>query len=113
MPTRRDLLIAAAASSLPRIITSGVAGPTAAATVASAREDQWDQGRLAHLLPTVSHDRFLIKASFDHLLAAAPELSVGATRVRGQRNPGDGSFWQFDAPGLRAVDDLPAIAHRR
>ena len=100
MPTRRDLLIAAAASSLPRIITSGVAGPTAAATVASAREDQWDQGRLAHLLPTVSHDRFLIKASFDHPLAAAPELSVGATRVRGQRNPGDGSFWQFDAPGL-------------
>jgi hypothetical protein len=32
---------------------------------ASLREDAWDQGRLAHLLPTVSHDRFLIKASFD------------------------------------------------
>jgi hypothetical protein len=67
------------------------------------REETWDQGRLVHLLPTVSHDRFLIKASFDAPLAVAPELSVGANRVLGQRNPGDGSFWQFDVPGLESA----------
>ena len=89
-----------AASGLPAIITSGVAGAAPAATAASLREDGWDQGRLAHLLPTANHDRFLIKASFDRPLAGAPELSVGTTRVRGQQNPGDGRFWQFDTPGL-------------
>ena len=107
MPTRRDLLIGAAASGLPPMITSRVAGPARAATAATPHEAGWDQGRLAHLLPTVSHDRFLIKASFDRPLAGTPELSVGATRVRGQRNPGDGQFWQFDAAGLE-----PAMTYR-
>jgi hypothetical protein len=105
--TRRDFVISVAASTLPGIISSGVAGPATAATAASLREDTWDQGRLAHLLPTVSHDRFLIKASFDRPLAAAPDLGVGTNRVRGQRNPGDGTFWQFDAGGLE-----PATTYR-
>ena len=70
MPTRRDFLIGAAAAGLPGSIISGVAGPAPAATAASSREETWDQGRLVHLLPTVSHDRFLIKASFDAPLAA-------------------------------------------
>jgi hypothetical protein len=105
--TRRDFVISVAASTLPGIISSGVAGPATAATEASLREDTWDQGRLAHLLPTVSHDRFLIKASFDRPLAAAPDLGVGTNRVRGQRNPGDGTFWQFDAGGLE-----PATTYR-
>ena len=100
MPTRRDFLVSAAVSGLPAIITSGVAGAGPAATAASLHEDGWDQGRLAHLLPTVSHDRFLIKASFDRPLAGVPELSIGTARVRGQQNLGDGKFWQFDSPGL-------------
>jgi hypothetical protein len=103
MPTRRDFLIGATAAGLPGSIMSGVAGPAPAATAASSREETWDQGRLVHLLPTVSHDRFLIKASFDAPMASAPELGVGATRVRGQKNPGDGSFWQFDVPGLESA----------
>jgi hypothetical protein len=98
MPTRREFLVGAAATGVPRIITSGVAGPAPAATAPSI--DDWDQGRLVHLLPTVSHDRLLIKASFDRPLGAAPELTVGTIRVHGQRNPGDGSFWQFDVAGL-------------
>jgi hypothetical protein len=105
--TRRDFVISVAASTLPGIISSGVAGPATAAIAASLREDTWDQGRLAHLLPTVSHDRFLIKASFDRPLAAAPDLGLGTNRVRGQRNPGDGTFWQFDAGGLE-----PATTYR-
>ena len=47
MPTRRDFLISAAASTLPGIISSGVAGLAPAATAANLREDTWDQGRLA------------------------------------------------------------------
>jgi hypothetical protein len=107
MPTRRDFLIGAATAGLPGIVTSGVAGPAPAATAANLREDAWDQGRLVHLLPTVSHDRFLIKASFDRPLAAAPELGIGTNRVRGEQNPAGGSFWQFDAPGLE-----PATTYR-
>jgi hypothetical protein len=103
MPTRRDFLIAATAAGLPGVVTSGVAGLAPAVSAASLREETWDQGRLVHLLPTVSKDRFLIKASFEAPLAVAPELSVGTSRVRGQRNPGDGSFWQFDVPGLESA----------
>ena len=106
MATRRDFVISVAASTLPGIISSGVAGPATAATAASLREDTWDQGRLAHLLPTVSHDRFLIKASFDRPLAAAPDLGVGTNRVRGQRNPGD---WKI---GMRSPD-LGASTRKR
>src|SRR5215470_8003682 len=101
MPTRRDFLISAAAAGLPSIISSGIAGPAAAAVTTNARENNWDQGRVQHLLPTVNHDRLLIKASFDQSLLTAPELHVGANRVRGQRNTASGDFWEFDASGLK------------
>jgi hypothetical protein len=105
MPTRRDFLIGAAG--LPPIITSGIAGPAAAAVAANPRDGAWDQGRVAHLLPTVNHDRFLLKASFDRPLPGAPELRVGAHRVRGQSNTAAGDFWQFDVSGLK-----PATAYQ-
>src|SRR5262245_55022858 len=101
MPTRREFLISAAAAGLPSIISSGIAGPAAAAVTSNARENNWDQGRVQHLLPTVNHERLLIKASFDQSLLTAPELHVGANRVRGQRNAASGDFWQFDASGLK------------
>ena len=56
MTTRRDFLAGA-----------GLAA-SAILSDASAQEVKWDQGRVVHLLPTVSHDRFLIKASFDTAL---------------------------------------------
>src|SRR5262249_25133222 len=101
MPTRREFLIRAAAAGLPSIISSGIAGPASAAVTTNAHENNWDQGRVQHLLPTVNHDRLLIKASFDQSLLTAPELHVGANRVRGQRNTASGDFWQFDASGLK------------
>src|SRR5215467_13846646 len=57
--------------------------------------------QVQHLLPTVNHDRLLIKASFDRSLSTAPELLVGTNRVQGQRNTVSGEFWQFDATGLK------------
>jgi hypothetical protein len=52
-------------------------------------------------LPTASHDRFLVKASFDRALDGVPQLRVGAERIRGQKNTPSGDFWQFDIPGLK------------
>ena len=86
MATRRDFMIGAGAATLPRLITTGIGGPAAAAESPSPREKDWDQGRVQHLLPTASHDRFLIKASFKEAQLAPPELMVGNTRVRGQSN---------------------------
>jgi len=101
MATRREFVLGASAAALPRLIHSGIAGPAAAAEKTGTTDESWDQGQLRHLLPTVSHDRFLIKASFASPLLAAPELEVGDHRVRGQMNLASGDFWQFDVPGLR------------
>ena len=66
----------------------------------SRREKDWDQGAVQHLIPTASHDRFLIKASFREAQVAPPTLEVGNTKVRGQSNAAAGDFWQFDVTGL-------------
>src|SRR5262249_60170995 len=101
MPTRREFLIRAAAAGLPSIISSGIAGPASAAVTSNARENNWDQGRVQNLLPKVNHERVLIKASFYQSLLTAPEMHVGANRVRGQRKAASGDFLQFDVSGLK------------
>jgi hypothetical protein len=53
------------------------------------------------MLPTSSHDRVLIKASFKRPLPAAPALQIGDQRVGGQRTDTRGSFWQFHAADLK------------
>jgi hypothetical protein len=100
MATRRDFVLGAAAATLPRLITSGIGGPASAAEVPAPRDENWDQGEVQHLIPTVSHDRFLIKASFREAQQAAPELKAGAINVRGRPNTAAGDFWQFDVTGL-------------
>ena len=104
MTTRRDFLVGAGSAGLSPASRSGAPTPASAAT---AQEGHWDQGRLTHLLPTASHDRFLIKASFDGALETTPELHVASIRVRGRKNIAGGDFWQFDVPGLK-----PATSYR-
>src|ERR1700749_310251 len=100
MTTRREFLAGATvAATLPRLIATGIGGPASAADN-PPREKDWDQGAVQHLIPTASHDRFLIKASFKEAQVAPPTLEVGNTRVRGQSNAAAGDFWQFDVPGL-------------
>jgi hypothetical protein len=72
-------------------------GPAALAGRARCAGD----GRVAHVLPTVSHDRMLIKVSFAEPQARAPVLRVGPHRVPGRRTDTAGSFWAFDAAGLK------------
>src|SRR3712207_5082880 len=101
MATRREVLAAGIATAA----LGGVGARHAASQPASGAA--WDAGQLAHLLPTVSHDRMLIKASFRAPLTAAPVLSVGGQRVDGLRSDRAGLFWQFHVAGLR-----PGAPHR-
>lgn len=65
-------------------------------------DPEWDQGRVIHILPTVNHERFLIKVSFADALKKAPQLLVdGETSVNGVMTDTEGRFWRFDVQGLQ------------
>lgn len=63
-------------------------------------DDTWNQGDLVHLLPTASHQRFLIKTSFKTPRHDAPLLAIDDRRVPGKRGDSQGYFWRFDVDGL-------------
>ena len=54
--------------------------------------DTWNEGKLAHLIPTASHERFLIKASFKAPLAGKPRLTVDGKPIEGKRTDSRGPF---------------------
>ena len=91
MIQRRDLLAGAAATGVLSLLPFGHA---------TAAVEGWNGGLVAHLLPTVSHDRILLKASFHEPLREVPLLHVGGRLVAGERTDSEGFFWQFDATGL-------------
>lgn len=64
--------------------------------------DNWNRGDLAHLIPIVNHNSFLIKTSFDHALQAPPRLRVGELFVDGVRTDTVGRFWQFYVRNLQS-----------
>lgn len=96
MPTRREILHNSAL--LAGAMAAGSTGARAQAQTNAS--PAWDAGEVVHVLPTASHDRFLIKASFRTALEAAPVLDVGGTRIAGRRTDTQGETWSFDAPGL-------------
>jgi hypothetical protein len=101
--TRREILGVGASAALG-LLPLGETTPVAAQTAAGggiAAQPTWDDGELAHLLPTSSHDRILVKASFKKPLEGAPVLRVGDQRVVGERSDTRGSFWQFNAADLK------------
>lgn len=65
-----------------------------------ARAAEWQAGRVAHILPTVSHDRALLVASLTEPLERPPVLHLDGRRVPGQRTDTEGLHWSFDAQGL-------------
>lgn len=99
MPTtRREVLgasVSLALSALPAVAAGQVA------TTGADKQTDWDAGAVDHLLPTSSHDRILIKASFRQPLDGAPAMLVGDRRVSGQRTDTRGAFWQFQASDLK------------
>src|SRR5258706_4976788 len=95
---RREYLrgssVAAAAASLtwPADLMAAKAVPSSAG---------WDPGSVRHLLPTVSHHRVLIKASFRTPLLEAPTLRIADMSVRGRMTDTRRQFWQFHAADLK------------
>lgn len=89
--TRRRLLEQSAA-----VGAALLAGPATAAP----HEAGWWPGGVQHLLPTASHDRILLKASFGAPPRLVPHLLVGDRAVAGEMTDTAGLFWQFDATGL-------------
>jgi len=101
--TRRELIGAGASAGLgliPLGMRNSVLAQTSS-TAATPTSQTWDGGELTHLLPTSSHDRILIKASFKRPLDVPPSLQVGDQRFSGVRSDTRGYFWQFHAGDLK------------
>jgi hypothetical protein len=102
--SRRQLLIHATATAalLSDTLNRHIPGGDA-----FAQAPDWDAGPVFHALPTVSHDRILLKLSLTEAQAGAPSLRVGARTIPGVRTDSRGFFWEFDISGL-----APARAYR-
>jgi hypothetical protein len=83
-----------------RGITTTVA--QTAPAVGTATQQTWDDGEVAHVLPTASHNQILVKVSFKRPLEVAPALQVGEQRIVGERSDTHGAFWQFHAADLKS-----------
>jgi hypothetical protein len=95
MQTRRDFLIGAA--SLATMVVSRGSGESAQNTTSAT----WDNGDVLHVLPTVNHERFLIKTSFKTPHRTAPTLLIDGRKVSGRPAHAPGLFWTFDAANLQ------------
>ncbi|HVR30588.1 MAG TPA: hypothetical protein VMS86_13770 [Thermoanaerobaculia bacterium] len=96
---RRDFLRGGGALAASLLLDGG---RTALGAVAG--DADWDAGQVRHLLPAVSHDRFLLKLSLRARPASIPVLRVGEDqRVHGSMSDTRGLFWRFDAPGLEPM----------
>jgi phosphodiesterase/alkaline phosphatase D-like protein len=89
-------MLAAGALSCRPFELAGLSG-----SPAHAAQTDWDAGELFHVLPSVNHERALLKCSFDAPLNDAPELHIDGRRIAGQRTDTRGQFWAFDANALR------------
>ncbi|MHA1265461.1 MAG: hypothetical protein ACTSRS_09525 [Candidatus Helarchaeota archaeon] len=64
-------------------------------------DNDWDHGKVVHILPAVSENRILLKTSFEIPLTA-PQLNVNGTYFNGTEMDTQGFFWAFDVQGLTA-----------
>jgi hypothetical protein len=97
---RREFLELAAGGSIVGILGLPL---FAGAQMADQTGDGWNAGQLSHLIPTASHERFLIKASFKTPVVEAPRLSVNGKSVDGVQTDTQGRFWRFDVPSLQSA----------
>lgn len=74
----------------------------AAAAEAGGWDDGFDAGPVKHILPSVDHERILLKTSFRTSVAAPPVLLLNGRPIGGTRADNHGRFWSFEATGLEA-----------
>ncbi len=79
-----------------QLLTTTIAGAAAFAIAGRAQEKNWQAGTVRHLLPGVSHDRLLLKASFVRPMTAPPTLRAGTRKATGMRLDSTGEFYSFD-----------------
>src|SRR5882757_9228126 len=94
MIRRRDMLAGAAATGALATLPSDLR------RAANAADNAWNAGQVEHLLPTVNHNRILLKASFREPLKIGATLHLDGRPLPGEQTDSDGHFWQFDAAGL-------------
>lgn len=98
--SRREVLRLLAASG--SVLALAGAG-SIAAYARERKEEEWNRGELAHLIPSVNHSAFLIKTSFHTAQKNEPVLQIGSIRsVKGEMTDSTGHFWQFYARELHA-----------
>jgi hypothetical protein len=83
-----------------QLLTATISGAAAFAIAGRAQEKNWQAGTVRHLLPGVSHDRLLLKASFVRPMTAPPTLRAGTRKATGVRLDSAGEFYSFDIAGL-------------
>ena len=83
-----------------QLLTATITGAAAFAITGRAQEKTWQAGPVRHLLPGVSHDRLLLKASFVRPMTAPPILRAGRRKAIGVRLDTAGEFYSFDLAGL-------------
>ena len=107
IPRRQLLRLLGAAP--PALLLPGCSTPRSASRVPAA---EWRRGDVVHLLPTASHRRMLLKASFATALDDAPRLTVDGSAVDGTMTDTRGRYWQFDVDGLEpaATSRLQIVA---
>ena len=86
----------------------------ASAALARGQSDSWQAGSVEHLLPTASHNRILLKASFAKPLERPPALLAGKRKAVGEKTDSAGRFWSFDAQDLAPGEphELSLVDHR-
>ena len=94
---------------------SGAAAASLAAPFAyapAAAQGAWSPGDVVHIIPTASHDRFLIKVSLTTALERPPALRLRDRRFQGIKTDDDGRCWMFYATRLTAATgyDLQLVA---
>ncbi len=93
---RRDFLTGSAGVAAS-LMMEGLSQP------AEGQVGDWDAGEVAHILPSVSHDRFLIKVSFRTPASGIPLLRLGRRLVPGKLSDRVGRFWAFYVAGLEPM----------
>jgi len=64
-------------------------------------ESSWNDGEVAHILPTVNHNRLLVSTSYKRAVNS-PILKVGNQSFKGHKRDSKGFFWAFDCQNLQA-----------
>ena len=105
MLTRRELLLLKSMAAAGAFVGRPFDLADWLGSAAVAQETDWDAGELFHVLPTVNHDRALLKCSFQAPLPEAPELRVDGRRITAQKTDTRGRFWAFDVDALRPATE--------